>query len=432
MNFRILFDIVPAKGHIHATLKMATLLKQAGHRVTYALPIEYWADASKHGFETCNEVPVPKLSKSELVHEGKEMEELEKYLRINQPDLVMLDEQNSYKAIYYQILKIKVVFFISKPDTRRIEGIPPFTTYYLPNFNTISKFWVNWLWLKRTAKVKLEFIRIKIQSGKLDRYATCKAIAKQNGTNFDELFETQRSFGYGIKGVPRLIISPKAFDFPHEEKEGVYRVGPLVNIQREGKIEHPRYEALLRSTHQIRNAKSGFIVYASMGTVSRYDLKRCTKFFLRMVKVAQLNPNDLFVLSTGKYFDVNLLLPRPANLMVFESVPQVDLLQKCDIMITHGGMNSITECVFCGVPLLVFPLSRNWDQPGNSARVVYHGLGLRGRIERDSARTISSKLNKLKQGHDHFKQNILAMREKFEKQNNSTEVVRIIESYLVK
>ncbi|MDP3443682.1 MAG: glycosyltransferase, partial [Ignavibacteria bacterium] len=419
MNRNILFDIVPAKGHIHATLKMATLLKQAGHRVTYALPMEYWADTAKHGFETANEVPVPKLLKSGFTQSGKELSELEEYLCASQPDLVMLDEQNSYKAIYYQILKIKVIFFISKPDTRKIERIPPFTSYYLPKPGVISDLWVKVLWAKRIMKVKLEFIRIKIQSGKLDRYATCKTISKKNRINFDELFEYQRSFGYGIKGVPRLIISPKAFDFPHEEKDGVYRVGPLVDIARERKIEHPRYEALLRSIDQLKNAKSGFIVYVSIGTVSRYDLKRCTKFFLRMVKVAKTNPNDLFVISTGKYFDVNLLLPRPANFMVFESVPQVDLLQKSDIMITHGGMNSITECVFCGMPMLVYPLSRNWDQPGNSARLVFHGLGLRGRIERDSPQTITRKLKLLKQRHSQFKQNVLAMREKFEEQNNS-------------
>jgi len=427
MNRKILFDIVPAKGHIHATLKMATLLNQAGHRVTYALPMEYWADTAKHGFETSNEVPVPQLRKSGFNYSGKELEE---YLRINQPDLVMLDEQNSYKAIYYQILKIKVVFFISKPDTRKIEGIPPFTSYYLPHSGITSRLWVNWLWIKRTVKVKLEFIRIKIQSGKLDRYATCKAIAKQNGINFDELFETQRSFGYGIKEVPRLIISPKAFDFPHEEKIGVHRVGPLVDIRREGKIEHPRYDALLRNIEKLKVGKSGRVIYASMGTVSRYDLKRCTKLFLRLAKVARMNPNDLFVLSTGKYFDINLLLPLPGNMMVFEIVPQVDLLQNCDIMITHGGMNSITECVFCGVPMLIYPLSRNWDQPGNSARAVYHGLGLRGRIERDSPKTISRKLNELKLDYNQFKQNVLQMKEKFEEQNNSKEVVRIIESYM--
>lgn len=167
-----------------------------------------------------------------------------------------------------------------------------------------------------------------------------------------------------------------------------------------------------------------------MGTVSNYDIGRCTKFLVRIAQVARLNPGDLFIISTGKYFDVDRLLPMPNNLMVFESVPQVDLLQKCDIMITHGGMNSITECVFCEVPMLVYPLSRKWDQPGNSARVVFHELGLRGRIERDSAKVISHKLNNLKENYAFFKQNVLKMKEKFEEKNQSTEVVNIIESII--
>jgi len=216
------------------------------------------------------------------------------------------------------------------------------------------------------------------------------------------------------------------------KRKKVYRVGPLVDIRREGKIEHPRYETLIRNIEKLKISRKGRIIYASMGTVSRYDLKRCTKLFLRLKMVAQINPRDLFILSTGKYFDINILLPVPNNMLVFESVPQVDLLQKCDIMITHGGMNSITECVFCEVPVLVYPLSRNWDQPGNSARVVFHGLGLRGRIECDSAKTISQKLNKLKLGYITFKQNVQEMKVKFEKQNNSTEVVRNIESYIKK
>jgi UDP:flavonoid glycosyltransferase YjiC (YdhE family) len=167
-----------------------------------------------------------------------------------------------------------------------------------------------------------------------------------------------------------------------------------------------------------------------MGTVSNYDIGRCTKFLTKIVKVAQWHPDDLFVLSTGKFFDTSKLLPLPNNLFVFDIVPQVDLLQKCDIMVTHGGMNSITECIFCGVPMLVYPLSRNWDQPGNSARVVYHNLGLRGRIERDSAKSISNKIDIIKKDYGIYKQNVLKMKTRFEEKNQSTEIVTIIESII--
>lgn len=46
-------------------------------------------------------------------------------------------------------------------------------------------------------------------------------------------------------------------------------------------------------------------------------------------------------------------------------------------MITHGGFNTVKECIFFGVPMVVFPLS-GYDWTGDAARVAYHGLGVRG------------------------------------------------------
>jgi len=41
----------PAKGHYHATLKMAELLKKAGHDVTYGVTAEYQQIVEDHGFQ---------------------------------------------------------------------------------------------------------------------------------------------------------------------------------------------------------------------------------------------------------------------------------------------------------------------------------------------------------------------------------------------
>ncbi len=437
----ILFDIVSAKGHIHATLKIASLLKGAGHEVMYSLYVEYWQEVEKHGFQPTVVVPIPRIDSNRSSRNSTnqkltnstiplELADFSNVIQELDPDLILLDEQNSFKAIYYQILKIPVIFFLSKPDTQKIEGVPPFTSYYLPNKSIASDLYVELLWVKHLFIIRYGILKMKILTRSNDVFSVCERIAKKAGLNFKQVFEYDRSFGFGVKGVPRLIISPKAFDFPHPEKVGVYRIGPLTDISREGRIDHPRYNVLLKKIDQLKLTKTRMIIYASMGTVSRYDLSRCSRFFKRLVKVADKNKNDLFILSTGKFFDINLMLPSPNNLLVFESVPQVDLLQRCDIMITHGGMNSITECVFCEVPMLVFPLSRNWDQPGNSARVIFHQLGLRGRIEQDSAEAISRKLNIIKNNYDYYKGNIIKMKREFELQNNSTEVVSIIESII--
>ena len=41
---------------------------------------------------------------------------------------------------------------------------------------------------------------------------------------------------------------------------------------------------------------------------------------------------------------------------------------------THAGLTSIKESISLGVPMIALP--RFYDQRGNAARIVYHGLGL--------------------------------------------------------
>ncbi|TVR68710.1 MAG: hypothetical protein EA408_13190, partial [Marinilabiliales bacterium] len=104
----------------------------------------------------------------------------------------------------------------------------------------------------------------------------------------------------------------------------------------------------------------------------------------------------------------------------------------CDIMITHGGMNTITECILHEIPMLVYPVSPDWDQPGNGARVMYHKIGLRGGIFIDSQKTIIKKLGLIKANYDFYKTNIRHMKTQLEKKNNSFEAVEIIEDLIRK
>jgi zeaxanthin glucosyltransferase len=48
------------------------------------------------------------------------------------------------------------------------------------------------------------------------------------------------------------------------------------------------------------------------------------------------------------------------------------------MVINHGGMNTIYECIMAEKPMIVFPLSLKTDQNGNAARVVFHEIGVRG------------------------------------------------------
>jgi MGT family glycosyltransferase len=79
------------------------------------------------------------------------------------------------------------------------------------------------------------------------------------------------------------------------------------------------------------------------------------------------------VISTGSSFDISVLEPIPRNFHICNHVPQLAVLKQASLFITHGGMNSVSEAMTCGVPMVVIPFTS--DQPVNAAQVERLNLG---------------------------------------------------------
>jgi UDP:flavonoid glycosyltransferase YjiC (YdhE family) len=65
--------------------------------------------------------------------------------------------------------------------------------------------------------------------------------------------------------------------------------------------------------------------------------------------------------------------PVPASWFVRGFLPQVTLLRRAVLAVSHGGNNTVTEAITCGVPLLLLPFST--DQFAGAAAVEAAGFG---------------------------------------------------------
>jgi len=138
------------------------------------------------------------------------------------------------------------------------------------------------------------------------------------------------------------------------------------------------------------------LLYISMGTVATGDNfwsrpfgafgasngladctgKQLTQHVFRSCFEAVGGDDDfLVVMSLGPQSDsLEGLPPVPANFIVRQSVPQLEVLQRCAAFLTHGGANSMHEALSLGIPMAVVPIFG--DQPDNADSVARCGAGV--------------------------------------------------------
>ncbi|MFF4469658.1 macrolide family glycosyltransferase [Streptomyces sp. NPDC001599] len=178
-----------------------------------------------------------------------------------------------------------------------------------------------------------------------------------------------------IRQPLNLVYTSRAFQPAVEEFDRSYRfVGPSIGAR----PDDPSFPS-----DRLRDP----VLYASLGTVFNAE-----PLLLRTFAAALSPLAGTVVVSTGKT-DPAALGELPGNVLVRRSVPQLQVLDRAALFITHGGMNSVNEALFAGVPLLVVP--QGADQPMVARRVVDLGAGLSIRTENvteDSVRAVARRL----------------------------------------
>src|SRR5215813_12411048 len=112
------------------------------------------------------------------------------------------------------------------------------------------------------------------------------------------------------------------------------------------------------------------VVYASMGTLQNGLID-----IFRSIAQAAVGLKELqFVLAVGGQFDPKELGAVPANVLIVSYAPQIEILKRSSLCITHAGLNTALESLSNGVPMLALPITN--DQPGVAARIAEKKVGV--------------------------------------------------------
>ncbi|XGV99100.1 MAG: glycosyltransferase [Leptolyngbya sp. BL-A-14] len=110
------------------------------------------------------------------------------------------------------------------------------------------------------------------------------------------------------------------------------------------------------------------LIYASMGTLQN----RIVEVF-QTIATACEGLDAQLVISLGGSAQPEDLPRLAGDPIVVSYAPQLELLARATLMITHAGMNTTMECVKHGVPMVAIPVAN--DQPGVAARIAWTGVG---------------------------------------------------------
>lgn len=161
----------------------------------------------------------------------------------------------------------------------------------------------------------------------------------------------------------QLSQQPVEFEFPRENLPACFHfTGAYHNIASRPPIDFP-----------FKQLTGQPLIYASMGTLQN----RLVKIF-EAIAEACVDLDVQLVMSLGSEVRQESLPEFPGSPLVVGHAPQLELLQKASLTITHAGLNTALESISHGVPMVAIPIAN--DQPGVAARIVWTGCGERVKL----------------------------------------------------
>ena len=128
------------------------------------------------------------------------------------------------------------------------------------------------------------------------------------------------------------------------------------------------------------------LVYISMGTVNNDMLH----LYRQLINTLTDAPYQV-VLSVGNTVSLKDFGALPEHISVHNHVDQIGVLEQADVFVSHCGMNSVSESLYFGVPLVMLPQTP--EQNAVAARVLELGAGMKLADPANIQNTVSQVLN---------------------------------------
>ncbi|MFE0627535.1 macrolide family glycosyltransferase [Streptomyces sp. NPDC058864] len=333
----IAFLNVAMHGRVNPTLPVVAELVRRGHRVTYHTSAAFREEIEATGAEVYlhpgGERPLPDAPTPVALLDGLAASAVGLLpavltdLRSSRPDLVVHDNACLWGAV-----------------AARELGVPAASSFTTFAFNHLVPSPTRGSWdLLTDAAARPRSVRGYLRSRReLRRRYDTRGLPPADLGN--------------IRQPLNLVYTSRAFQPKAGHFDSSYRfVGPSIGAR----PLDPTFPA-----DRLRDP----VVYVSLGTVFNADPR-----LLRTLSTALAPLAGAVVVSTGRT-DPAALGPLPSNVLVRRFVPQPEVLARAALFVTHGGMNSVNEALYAGVPMLVVP--QGADQPMVARRVEELGAGL--------------------------------------------------------
>ena len=406
----------PEQSGYNASLTLTLGLKKRGYRVVYIgyprfeelmsdLGFEFISLMDKDTYMGLVKKPGSRAAweLSRLMKEG-----VEQWLETETPALVLLDQFTWEQAGAFLKHNIPIQAINTCLAGFYHPSVPPVFSPIVPD----------------AASGKANGIKNRMAWGKLRlfHWFISKINKKVMAPFLADITENGVDISWGEYGrrlqIPELVLCPREFDFPivaQSFNQRIYAGACVANI--------PDGNGDTFDWSQIDTSKT--IVYCSVGS-HPWLAKNRRKLFSAAIEALKERPQLFLILQASDPKDVEHCQPLPPNVSVHEWVPQMDILSRASLFITHGGLSSVRESIFHGVPMLVFP----WgvDQPGNGARVQYHNLGQKGNAAKVTPAIMGRMIDDIL-GNPTYAEAIAKMQETFRQQEDCETGIEVVERF---